>query len=88
MRVPPLRLRLHGDCGPWPDTSGACQRGMVLRSEQEPDRCPSARSAPTAQPPGDGPTVVASVADARDVSAIVPQSDGLFVARADTGQRP
>ena len=39
--VPPLRLRLRGDCGPRPDTSGACQRGMVLRSEQEPDRCPS-----------------------------------------------
>nr|WP_241491064.1 lytic transglycosylase domain-containing protein [Sphingomonas sanguinis] len=53
-----------------------------------PDHGASARSAPTAQPPGDGSTVVASVADVRDVSAIVPQSDGLFVARADTGQRP
>jgi hypothetical protein len=26
--------------------------------------------------------------DVRDVSAIVPQSDGLFVARAGTGRQP
>jgi hypothetical protein len=34
MSVPPLRLRLRGDCGPRPNTSGACQRGMVLRSNR------------------------------------------------------
>ncbi|MFG1285357.1 hypothetical protein, partial [Xanthobacter autotrophicus] len=29
-------LRRRGDCGHRPDPSGACQRGMVLRFEQEP----------------------------------------------------
>jgi hypothetical protein len=29
--MPPLRLRLRGDCSAQSDTSGACQRGMVLR---------------------------------------------------------
>lgn len=43
---------------------------------------------PAKRSPNDASTVVASAADVRDVSAIVPQSGGLFVARADTGQRP
>jgi len=29
--MPPLRLRLRGDCSDQSDTSGACQRGRVLR---------------------------------------------------------
>ena len=32
-RVRPLRLRLRGDCGPGPDTSGACRAGMVPASK-------------------------------------------------------
>ena len=43
--MPPLRLRLRGDCSTQSDTPGACQRGMVLRSKQEPDRCPPATPA-------------------------------------------
>jgi hypothetical protein len=38
--MPPLRLRLRGDCSDQSDTSGACQRGMVLRSETGAGRCP------------------------------------------------
>ncbi len=39
--MPPLRLRLRGDCSVQPDTSGACQRGDGPPLKQEPDRCPS-----------------------------------------------
>ena len=39
--MPPLRLRLRGDCSDQSDTSGACQRGMVL-----PDRGESSKSTP------------------------------------------
>ena len=51
--MPPLRLRLLGDCSAKSDASGACQRGMVLRSNQEPDRCPSTTltPSPSASPP-------------------------------------
>jgi hypothetical protein len=45
--MPPLRLRLRGDCSVQSDTSGACQRGMVLRSKQEPGRCPSTTPTPS-----------------------------------------
>jgi hypothetical protein len=31
--VRPLRLRLRGDCGHAPDTSGACRAGMVPASK-------------------------------------------------------
>jgi hypothetical protein len=43
----------RGDCGPRPNTSGACQRGMDLRSRQELDRCPSTppTPSPSASPP-------------------------------------
>lgn len=39
--MPPLRLRLRGDCGLRPDTSGALSRGgWSPASRQEPERCP------------------------------------------------
>jgi hypothetical protein len=37
-KLPPLRLCLHGDCGPWPDSSGACHAGIDSRFQQEPGK--------------------------------------------------
>lgn len=50
----------------------------------QPDRRSAADPAQADRPSSD----TASKPAVRDVSAIVPQSGGLFVARADTGQRP
>ena len=50
----------------------------------QPDRRPAADPAQADRPPND----TASTPVVRDVSAIVPQSGGLFVARADTGRQP
>lgn len=50
----------------------------------QPDRNPAADPASVGRSPGDA----ASTPIVRDVSAIVPQSSGLFVARADTGRQP
>jgi hypothetical protein len=48
----PLRLRLRGDDGPAPNTSGACRAGMVLAPRPEPHRC---RCAPHSFVPGTSP---------------------------------
>lgn len=50
----------------------------------QPDRRLAADPALTGRPPSDA----ASASSVRDVSAIVPQSGGLFVARADAGPQP
>ena len=47
----------------------------------QPDRRPAVDSLPAERSPNDAPTT----SSVRDVSAIVPQSDGLFVARASEG---
>lgn len=49
----------------------------------QPDRRPAVDPLPAGRPPNDAP----STPTVRDVSAIVPQSDGLFVARASDGGR-
>ncbi len=49
-----------------------------------PDRRPAADPMQAERPPNDA----ASTPTVRDVSAIMPQSGGLFVARADAGRRP
>lgn len=50
----------------------------------QPDRSPAAEPASIGRSSSDA----ASTPSLRDVSAIVPQSGGLFVARADTGRQP
>ena len=50
----------------------------------QPDRNPAAEPGSAERPPSDA----ASTPIVRDVSAIVPQSGGLFVARAETGRQP
>jgi len=50
-----------------------------------PDRKPATALVPGKHAPKDAPDASPSSALVRDVSAIVPQSNGLFVVRADTG---
>lgn len=50
----------------------------------QPDRRPTADPVQAERPPNEA----ASTSAMRDVSAIVPQSGGLFVARAETGRQP
>lgn len=51
---------------------------FVVRSDRQPDRRPAADSVQAERPSSDAPATPI----VRDVSAIVPQSNGLFVARA------
>lgn len=67
-------------------TSVAWTRAPLFAGRSE--RIPAAVPVPAERLPGDTSTVVASSESVRDVSAIVPHSGGLFVARAEQGQRP
>lgn len=80
-----------------PNLDGAGDPGVTVIAAADPlswtraplfiaqaDRRPAADPASVGRSPGDAtPTPIV-----RDVSAIVPQSGGLFVARADTGRQP
>src|SRR3546814_11809829 len=71
--LPPLQLRLRGDCGHRPDTSGACRAGDGLPPpRQEPVSCPSIKltPSPSASPPPSGPPSLSS----RPVTATCPSS--------------
>ena len=81
-----------------PSLAGGSDPGMTIVATADPfawtlaplfivqaDRKPEADPMPEKRASNDAQTTASSFALVRDVSAIVPQSDGLFVARADTG---